>query len=48
MQKQQRSIGVSEKELIKITLKTMGLDELGPFKPEERNEYLLKDKLTAN
>lgn len=45
LQKQQRSIGVSEKELIKIAVKTMGLDELGPFKPEERIiEYLLKDK----
>ncbi len=42
--KQQRSIGVSEKELIKIAIKTMGLDELAPFKPEERIiEYLLKD-----
>ena len=45
LQKQQRSIGVSEKELIKIAIKTMGLDELGPFKPEERIiESLLKDK----
>lgn len=43
--KQQRSVGVSEKELIKIAIKSMGLDELGPFNPEERIiEYLLKDK----
>jgi glutamate formiminotransferase/formiminotetrahydrofolate cyclodeaminase len=43
--KQQRSTGVSEKELIKIAIKSMGLDELGPFKPEERIiEYMLKDK----
>lgn len=42
LQKQQRSTGVSEKELIKIAIKSMGLDELGPFKPEERIiEYLL-------
>jgi glutamate formiminotransferase / formiminotetrahydrofolate cyclodeaminase len=42
--KQQRSAGVSEKELIKIAIKTMGLDELGPFKPEERIiEYLLEN-----
>jgi glutamate formiminotransferase/formiminotetrahydrofolate cyclodeaminase len=42
LQKQQRSIGVSEKELIKIAIKSMGLDELGAFKPEERIiEYLL-------
>ena len=32
-------------ELIKIAVKSMGLDELAPFKPEERIiEYLLKDK----
>lgn len=43
--KQQRSTGVSEKELIRIAIKSMGLDELAPFKPEERIiEYLLKDK----
>jgi glutamate formiminotransferase/formiminotetrahydrofolate cyclodeaminase len=45
LQKQQRSTGVSEKELIKIAVKTMGLDELAPFNPEERIiEYLLKEK----
>lgn len=44
LRKQQRSTGVSEKELIKIAVKSMGLDELAPFKPEERIiEYLLKD-----
>ena len=43
--KQQRSAGVSEKELLRIAIKSMGLDELGPFKPQERIiEYLLKDK----
>jgi glutamate formiminotransferase/formiminotetrahydrofolate cyclodeaminase len=48
LKKQQRSIGVSEKELIKIAVKSMGLDELAPFKPEERIiEYLLKDKADA-
>ncbi|MBL0334328.1 MAG: glutamate formimidoyltransferase [Chitinophagaceae bacterium] len=41
--KQKRSLGVSEKELVKIAIKSMGLDELSPFKPEERViEYLLK------
>ncbi|MBS1502052.1 MAG: cyclodeaminase/cyclohydrolase family protein, partial [Bacteroidetes bacterium] len=40
-----RSTGVSEKELVRIAIKSMGLDELSPFKPEERIiEYLLKDK----
>jgi glutamate formiminotransferase/formiminotetrahydrofolate cyclodeaminase len=43
--KQQRSTGQSEAELIRIAIKSMGLDELSPFKPEERIiEYLLKDK----
>lgn len=46
--KQQRSVGVSEKELIKIAIKSMGLDELAPFNPDERIiEYLLKDKSTS-
>ena len=46
LKKQQRSTGVSEQELIRIAVKSMGLDELGPFKPEERIiEYLLKDPL---
>ena len=45
LRKQNRSVGVSEKELIKIAIKSMGLDELAPFKPEERIiEYLLKEK----
>lgn len=44
LEKQNRSIGVSEKELIKIAVKSLGLDELSPFKPEERIiEYLLKN-----
>ena len=48
LQKQQRSVGVSESELIKIAIKSMGLDELGAFKPEERIiEYLLADKVNS-
>ena len=44
LEKQSRSTGVSEKELIKIAVKSLGLDELAPFKPKERIiEYLLKD-----
>ena len=44
LEKQQRSTGVSEKELIRIAILSMGLDELGTFKPEERIiEYLLRD-----
>ena len=36
LRKQQRSLGVSDRELIKIAVKSMGLDELGPFLPEEK------------
>jgi glutamate formiminotransferase/formiminotetrahydrofolate cyclodeaminase len=45
LKKQKRSTGVSEKELIKIAVKSMGLDELGKFNPQERIvEYLLQQK----
>jgi glutamate formiminotransferase/formiminotetrahydrofolate cyclodeaminase len=45
LKKQKRSAGVSEKELIRIAIISMGLNELGTFKPEERIiEYLLKDR----
>src|SRR6201986_4164042 len=45
---QQRSVGVSEKELVRIAILSMGLSELAPFKPEERIiEYLLKDKASS-
>ncbi len=45
LQKQQRSMGVSEKELIRIAILSMGLDGLSPFKPEERIiEYKLAGK----
>ncbi|RLD78113.1 MAG: glutamate formimidoyltransferase [Bacteroidetes bacterium] len=41
--KQERSIGISEDEIIKIAIKSLGLDELKPFDPKERIiEYLLK------
>jgi glutamate formiminotransferase/formiminotetrahydrofolate cyclodeaminase len=43
LKKQQRSLGVSERELIKIAVKSMGLDELAPFNPDERIiEYVLQ------
>jgi glutamate formiminotransferase / formiminotetrahydrofolate cyclodeaminase len=45
LRKQNRSVGVSEKELIKIAVKSLGLDELSPFKPEEKIiEYMLNTK----
>lgn len=44
LRKQQRSLGVSEDELIKIAVKSMGLDELKEFKPEEKIiEYIMED-----
>ncbi len=36
LKKQQRSVGVSDRELIKIAIKSLGLDDLYPFKPEEK------------
>jgi glutamate formiminotransferase/formiminotetrahydrofolate cyclodeaminase len=43
--KQQRSLGVSEAELIRIAVATMGLNQLAPFLPHERViEYLLEDR----
>ena len=36
LHKQQRSVGVSDTELIKIAVKSMGLDELGPFDPQRK------------
>jgi len=44
LRKQQRSTGVSDAELIKIAVKSMGLDELGPFHASEKIiEYRLAD-----
>lgn len=41
--KQGRSIGVSEREIIHIAVKSLGLDELGPFDPDKKIiEYALK------
>jgi glutamate formiminotransferase/formiminotetrahydrofolate cyclodeaminase len=48
LEKQQRSVGVSEAELVKIAVRSLGLDELTPFVPEERViEYLLRDPSAA-
>ncbi len=45
LKKQKRSVGVSEAELIKIAVKSMGLDDLKPFHPEEKIiEYVLQEK----
>jgi glutamate formiminotransferase/formiminotetrahydrofolate cyclodeaminase len=43
LEKQERSTGISEAEIVKIAVKSMGLDDLKPFKPEEKViEYLLE------
>lgn len=40
---QQRSLGLPESEIIKIAVKSMGLDELKEFRPEEKIiEYMLE------
>ncbi len=42
LRKQQRSLGISEEEILKIAIKSLGLNELKPFNPKERViEYLL-------
>jgi glutamate formiminotransferase/formiminotetrahydrofolate cyclodeaminase len=44
LQKQHRSVGISDQEIIKIAVKSLGLDELAPFDPNKRIiEYLLMD-----
>lgn len=43
LRKQQRSLGIDEAEIIKIAIKSMGLDDLKPFIPEEKViEYLIE------
>ncbi|MBI9061510.1 MAG: glutamate formimidoyltransferase [Marinilabiliaceae bacterium] len=45
LRKQERSTGIPEREIIKIAVKSMGLDELYPFDPDKKIiEYILKDK----
>ena len=45
LKQQKRSVGISEKELIHIAVRTLGLDELSPFDPSKKViEYLLEDK----
>jgi len=42
--KQNRSLGISEEEIIKIAVKSLGLDDLKPFNPKEKIiEYVLAD-----
>ena len=44
LKKQQRSLGISESEKIKIAVKSLGLDDLKPFNPKEKIiEYVLNN-----
>lgn len=45
LEKQQRSLGVPEEEIIKIAVKSLGLNDLKPFNPKEKViEYLMTDE----
>ena len=47
--KQERSLGIAESEKIKIAIKSLGLDDLKPFNPQDKIiEYVLKGKNTSN
>lgn len=56
LKKQNRSVGVSDAEIIKIAVKSLGLDDLTPFNPQEKiieykmaegkNKQLIDMKLT--
>ena len=44
LRKQNRSLGISEEEMIKIAVKSMGLDELKPFNAKEKIiEYMIEE-----
>lgn len=45
LEKQERSLGISEREKIKIAVKSLGLDDLRPFVPEEK---IIEYKLGLN
>ncbi len=45
LKKQQRSTGIADREIIKIAVKSLGLDDLHPFKPQEKIiEYAISDR----
>jgi glutamate formiminotransferase/formiminotetrahydrofolate cyclodeaminase len=44
LKRQQRSLGIPEREKIKIAVKSLGLDDLGPFDPQKKViEHMLED-----
>jgi glutamate formiminotransferase/formiminotetrahydrofolate cyclodeaminase len=48
LKKQKRSLGVSQSELIKIAVKSLGLDDLKPFNPKEKIIEFLIDETRGN
>ncbi len=49
LRKQQRSLGVPDREILKIAVKSMGLDDLKPFDPAEKIiEYKLASLLASS
>lgn len=45
LRKQKRSLGVSDAELIKIAVKSLGLDDLAPFEPQKKIiEYVMEQQ----
>lgn len=49
LEKQHRSTGIPEEDIIKIAIKSMGLDDLKPFNPHEKViEYMLEDAKEAD
>lgn len=48
LEKQGRSTGIAESEILKIAIKSMGLDDLKPFNPREKViEYLMEDEAAS-
>jgi len=48
LERQQRSLGIPEAEIIRLAVKSMSLDDLKPFDPKEKViEYLLEDEALA-
>ncbi|MFM2316698.1 MAG: glutamate formimidoyltransferase [Bacteroidota bacterium] len=49
LKKQERSLGISDSEKIKIAVKSLGLDDLAPFNPEEKIvEYIIEKNLGSS
>ncbi len=49
LEKQHRSTGIPEADILKIAIKSMGLDDLRPFNPREKViEYLMEDAQAAS